>query len=78
MATMTNAIDLNKMVNHFVVIHPLDDVPEEKVDTDRLGPMAMTPSVRISLVSLRAYLILMMLLVFYRVLALAGLFGHHA
>jgi hypothetical protein len=78
MATMTNAIDLNKMVNHFMVIHPLDDVPEEKVDTDRLGPMAMTPSVRISLVSLRAYLILMMLLVFYRVLALAGLFGHHA
>jgi len=75
---MTNAIDLNKMVNHFMVIHPLDDVPEEKVDTDRLGPMAMTPSVRISLVSLRAYLILMMLLVFYRVLALAGLFGHHA
>jgi len=38
----------------------------------------MTTSVRISLLSLRAYLILMMLLVFYRVLALAGLFGHHA
>jgi len=69
---------MEELENRFVVIHPLDDVPEEKVDTDRLGPMAMTPSVRISLVSLRAYLILMMLLVFYRVLALAGLFGHHA
>jgi hypothetical protein len=78
MATMTNPIELNELANRFVVIHPLDDVPEEKVDTDRLGPMAMTPSVRISLVSLRAYLVLMMLMVFYRVLVLAGLFGHHA
>jgi hypothetical protein len=78
MATMTNAIELNELADRFVVIHPLDDVPEEKVDTESLGPMAMTPSVRISLVSLRAYLILMMLLVFYRVLVLAGLFGHHA
>jgi hypothetical protein len=58
------------------VVHPLDDVPEVKVDTDNLGPMAMTLSVRISLLSLRAYLILMMILVFYHVLDLAGLFGH--
>jgi hypothetical protein len=35
--------------NHFVVIHPLDDLPEQKVDTDSLGPMAMTRSVRFSL-----------------------------
>jgi hypothetical protein len=60
------------------VIHPLDDVREEKVDTENLGPMAMTASVRISLLSLRAYLVLMMILVFYHVLDLAGLFGHHA
>jgi hypothetical protein len=78
MATMTNPIELNELVNHFVVIHPLDDVREEKVDTESLGPMAMTWSVRISLLSLRAYLVLMMLLVFYHVLDLAGLFGHHA
>jgi len=77
MATMTNAIDLNKMVNHFMVIHPLDDVPEEKVDTESLGPMAMTWSVRISLVSLRAYLVSMMLLVLYHALNLAGLLGRH-
>jgi hypothetical protein len=62
--------------NQFLVIHPLDDVPEEKVDTESLGPMAMTTSVRISLLSLRAYLVLMMLLVFYHVMNLAGLFGH--
>ena len=77
MATMTNPIEPNELANRFVVIHPLDDVPEEKVDTEGLGPMAMTASVRISLVSLRAYLVLMMLLVFYHVLDLAGLFGHH-
>jgi hypothetical protein len=78
MATMTNPIELHELANHFVVIHPLDDVPEEKVDTENLGPMTMTASVRISLLSLRAYLVLMMILVFYHVLDLAGLFGHHA
>ena len=78
MATMTNPIELHELANHFVVIHPLDDVMEEKVDTETLGPMAMTASVRISLLSLRAYLVLMMILVFYHVLDLAGLFGHHA
>jgi hypothetical protein len=77
MATMTNPMELNELANHFVVVHPLDDVPEVKVDTENLGPMAMTRSVRISLLSLRAYLVLMMLLVFYHVLDLAGLFGHH-
>ena len=78
MATMTNPIEMQELTNHFVVIHPLDDVPEEKVDTEALGPMTMTASVRISLLSLRAYLVLMMILVFYHVLDLAGLFGHHS
>ena len=59
----------------FNVVHPLDDTPEEKVDTETLGQMPMTRSVKWSLVSLRAYLVLMIALVFYRVLALAGLFG---
>jgi hypothetical protein len=77
MATMTNPIELHELANHFVVVHPLDDVPEEKVDTENLGPMTMTASVRISLLSLRAYLVLMMILVLYHVLDLAGLFGHH-
>ena len=77
MATMTNPIEMHEPVNHFVVIHPLDDVREEKVDTENLGPMTMTASVRISLLSLRAYLVLMMLLVLYHVSDLAGVFGHH-
>ena len=58
--------------NHFAVVHPLDDVVEEKVDTSTLGPMPITPSVRLSLMALRGYLILMMLLVLYHVLDLAG------
>jgi len=78
MATMTNAIETQELNGHFVVVHPLDDLPEEKVDIESLGPMPMTASVRISLLSLRAYLVLMMLLVFYRVVVLAGWFGHHS
>ena len=75
---VTMDIDLNDVPeNHFVVVHPLDDVPEEKVDTETLGPMPMTTSVKISLLALRSYLLIMVLLVLYHVLELAGLFGHH-
>jgi hypothetical protein len=70
MSTMTQA--LNENLERYVVVHPLDDVPEEKVDTESLGPMPMTASVKWSLVSLRAYLLLMVALVFYRVLSLAA------
>jgi len=76
MATMLNPMEMEEVKeevrkNHFVVIHPLDDVPEAKVDTEALGPMAMTRAVRLSLFSLRAYLILMVLLVVYHVVMLA-------
>jgi len=80
MATMlVNKLELQEMEEHnrWVVIHPLDDVPEEKVDTSALGPMPMTRSVKISLLSLRAYLIVMLLLVVYRVFCQAGFFGLH-
>ena len=77
MSTTMNSPELNGLENRFVVIHPLDDVPEEKVDIESLGPMPMTMSVRISLLSLRAYLVLMMLLVLYHALDLAGMFGRH-
>jgi hypothetical protein len=59
----------------FLVIHPLDDVQEQKVETKQLGPMKMTPAVRISLLVLRGYLMLMMLLVLYHVLDLPGMFS---
>jgi hypothetical protein len=75
MATMANPIGKNEFQDHFVVIHPLDDAPETKIDIESLGPMPMTTSVRLSLFSLRAYLVLMMLLVLYHVLDLAKVFG---
>jgi hypothetical protein len=71
---MTNPIERNEYQPHFVVIHPLD-APEPEVDTESIGPMSMTLSVRISLLSLRDYLVLMMLLVLYHVLDLAKIFG---
>ena len=57
----------------FSVVHPLDDAPEEKVDTEHLGPMRMTRTVRICLFALRGYLLLMFGMLGFRVLQLAGL-----
>jgi hypothetical protein len=65
---MTPAKKLN-----FTVIHPLDDVPEEKVDTEHLGPMKMTRTVRVCLLALRGYLLFMFGLLGFRVLQLAGM-----
>jgi hypothetical protein len=57
----------------FTVVHPLDDAPEEKVDTEHLGPMRMTRTVRLCLFALRGYLLLMFGLLGFRVLQLAGI-----
>jgi len=46
-------------VRGFRVIHPLDDVAEQKCSTEGLGKIRMTRAVRVSLGFLRAYLILM-------------------
>ncbi len=62
----------------FLVVHPLDDVKEQKFDGSHLGPIAMTASVRLCLLALRAYLAIMMLLVLYHVLDLAGAFASPA
>jgi len=40
--------------------------------------MPMSGSVKLSLYALRGYLVLIGLMVGYRVLTLAGVFGHHA
>jgi hypothetical protein len=59
----------------FQVIHPLDDEPEQKVDTTRLGPMKMTKTVRVCLYALRGYFVVMLGMLGYRVLELAGVIG---
>jgi hypothetical protein len=69
MATMGGSPE----VNGFQVIHPLDDVAEQKCSTEGLGKIRMTRAVRLSLRVLRAYLILMTLMLGYHVFDLAGL-----
>jgi hypothetical protein len=69
MATMQNSYE----PQCFSVIHPLNDVPEQKCSSEGLGRIAMTRPVRISLGILRGYLIAMTLMLAYHVLELAGL-----
>ena len=59
-------------MNGFRVVHPLDDITEQKCSSSGLGRMRMTRAVRISLGVLRAYLVLMTLMLGYHVLDLAG------
>ena len=56
----------------FRVVHPLHDKPEEKLTSEGLGPIAMTPAANISLKVLRGYLLLMSAMLLYHVLDLAG------
>jgi hypothetical protein len=49
------------------VVHPLDDLPEQKLYRPELGRMLMTRQVRLSLLLLQAYLAAMVLLVGWRV-----------
>lgn len=57
------------------VVHPLFDRPEEKVNVEALPPLSMTPRVRISLIALRGYLIVLMAMLVYRFLQMAGVLG---
>ena len=52
------------------IVHPLDDLPEEKLYHSGLGRMTLTPAVRLSLFALRGYLGLMVLPVAWRVIGL--------
>lgn len=69
MATMQNSCSSE----YFRVIHPLHDEPETKCQSDGLGPIEMTRSVRVSLIVLRAYLVTMGGMLVYHVLDLAGM-----
>jgi len=58
------------------VIHPLDDIQEQKCTSEGLGLMELTPTVRFSLTALRVYLIAMTLIILYRTLSLAHVLTH--
>ena len=62
----------------FVVVHPLYDVPEEKLDTSKLGERPLAPTAKLALLALRGYLLMMTALVAYHALDLAGAFKHLA
>jgi hypothetical protein len=66
-------LNVTPNINGFRVVHPLDDVAEQKCSTEGLGKIRMTRAVRVSLGVLRAYLILMTLMLGYHVLDLSGL-----
>ena len=59
-----------------VVVHPLDDQPEEKCSDENLGSITMSRSVRVSLFVLRAYLMAMVGLVLYRFLQITVFVRH--
>ena len=69
MATMQNIYPREELR----VIHPLDDIHEDKCSSEGLGPMLLTPSVKISLKVLRGYLMLMTAMLVYYVLDLGGI-----
>lgn len=75
MAVMINEARATDLCD-FQVIHPLDDIAEEKCSPVGLGRMPMSGSVKFSLYALQGYLLLIGLTVGYRVLTLAGVFGH--
>jgi hypothetical protein len=60
------------------VIHPLDDIQEQKCTSEGLGLMKLTPTVRIALTTLRIYLIAMTLIILYRTATLTHLLPQHA
>ena len=72
MTTTTQALDTRNLY----VVHPLDDAPEQKCDPDRIGPMQMSATVKLSLLTLRGYLLVMIGLALYRLLSVCGVFGH--
>jgi len=55
----------------YLVIHPLDDLPEVKRAAPGMGRMKLTVTAKVSLIALRAYLIVMLVLVTYRVFIMA-------
>ncbi len=64
--------NIRRNPTEFRVIHPLDDIAEQKCTSEGLGRIRMTPAVSTSLRILRGYLVVMTLMLIYHVLDLAG------
>ena len=75
MATLATQSTPNE--THLYVIHPLDDIHEQKCTSEGLGLMHLTPTVRFALTTLRVYLIAMTLIILYRVATLTHVLPQH-
>lgn len=76
---MTNQLNKKKVLKKpieldHIVIHPLWDMPEKKIDVVNAKPMRMTLGTKVALVSLQIYLALIVLLSMYRIFQLIGIF----
>ena len=73
MTTPTQAPSIVRAEETFLVVHPLDDVPEVKrFAAKTTGQRRMTRAVRWSLMALRVYLLLILVLVLFRVARMVG------
>lgn len=61
----------------YYVVHPLDDVPEQKCDPATLGPLKLSRGERFVLIGLQGYLVVMVGLAIYRMVDLASTAGSH-
>ena len=62
---------LEKQNEEFYVIHPLFDEPEAKCDGKKLGLMKLSKGSRLALFILRAYTLLMIVLLLYHIIDLS-------
>lgn len=80
MAPTNNEIQAEELrrfedLRRYYVVHPLDDVVEEKRSPEGLGAMHLSRSQKLALMSLRGYLVLMTAMVVLKAVALSGLLG---
>jgi hypothetical protein len=59
-----------RIQEEFIITHPLFDILEEKINVDKAGPLKLTFAAKWSLILLRFYLIVMVLLSIFRILQL--------
>ncbi|MDR3689669.1 MAG: hypothetical protein P4L46_09855 [Fimbriimonas sp.] len=70
------ALNNDCLTEELIVVHPLFDEPEQKRTGENLGHMAMSRGVRFCLLLLRAYLIVMALMLAAHVAMSATMVTH--
>jgi len=83
MTSQTETLDTFMDLTHdrragkgYVVIHPLYDTPEAKCSAEHLGPIKLSLASRIALMTVRGYLVAIMLMGACRVVEMALAIKH--